>query len=131
MLPERDRTALEDMLAHAREAIEAAQGRRESDLQTDRLFCLAVQHLLAILGEAAGRVSAPTRASLAHIPWGQVIGMRNRLVHGYDSVRADRVWATITLDLPALVHDLETALAPEQAPGGDASADPPRDQPTT
>jgi len=112
MLPERDRTALEDMLAHAEEAVEAAKGRSRSDLEADRFLCLGLQHLIAIVGEAAGRVSPETRAAYPRIPWRPFIRMRNRLIHGYDTVRPHRVWDTVTLDLPPLIRELRTALAP-------------------
>jgi uncharacterized protein with HEPN domain len=45
------------------------------------------------------------------IPWPQVIGMRNRLIHGYNSVDLDILWDTIELDLPPLIAELGKILA--------------------
>ena len=44
------------------------------------------------------------------VPWRQVVGMRNRLVHGYNSVDLDVLWDTIEDDLPPLVAELEKIL---------------------
>ncbi len=106
MLPERDLNALHDMLSHAREAVAAAASRRREDLDTDRFLYLGLQRLAEIIGEAAARVSAPTREQLPEVPWRRAVGMRNRLIHGYDVVEPGVLWDTITLDLPVLVEQL-------------------------
>jgi uncharacterized protein with HEPN domain len=100
---------LRHMLLHAREAIEIAHGRTRADLDADRLLNLALTRLLEIIGEAAARVPPETRADLAGIPWSPIVALRNRLIHGYDSVDFDILWAIITEDLPPLVAALEQA----------------------
>ncbi|MBM3501262.1 MAG: DUF86 domain-containing protein [Armatimonadetes bacterium] len=125
MLPDRDRTALLDMLAHAEEAVKLAEGHERGDLDRNRVLCLAVQHLIAIVGEAAGRVSQETRATYSRIRWRPFIRMRNRFIHGYDTVRPRQVWDTVTLDLPALIYELKAALAPEPRAGDKDADDPP------
>jgi uncharacterized protein with HEPN domain len=47
------------------------------------------------------------------IPWHQTIGMRNRLIHGYFDVGLDRVWDTVTSNLPPLIATLEKIVPPE------------------
>ena len=79
-----DRVALLHMRDHAAEAVENVRGRSRSDLDTDRIFALAMIKLVEIIGEAAGRISQTTRESHPYIPWKQIIGTRHRLVHGYD-----------------------------------------------
>ena len=110
MLPERDMAALEDMLSYSREALALAAGRTREALDADRVLCLALQRLLEIVGEAASRVSPETREHLPDLPWRPAIGMRNRLIHGYDMVDADVVWGTLVVDLPPLVTRLEGVL---------------------
>ena len=44
------------------------------------------------------------------IPWRDIVGMRNRLAHGYGSVDHDILWTVATLDMPNLVRQLEMAL---------------------
>jgi uncharacterized protein with HEPN domain len=68
---------------------------------------LALTRLVEIIGEAANRVSEKTRQKNPQIPWPQIIGMRNRLIHGYDVVDLDLLWDTITNDLPPLVKSLQ------------------------
>jgi len=66
---------------------------------------------LEIIGEAASKVSATGRASQPLIPWTDIVGMRNRLIHGYFDIDTDLVWNTLTEDLVPLLEQLE-AIAP-------------------
>jgi uncharacterized protein with HEPN domain len=81
--------------------------RTRADLDIDRALGLAIIRCLEILGEAASRISVAIRKRYPTIPWPQIIGMRNRLVHGYDIVDYDVVWSTVTEDLPPLITELE------------------------
>jgi uncharacterized protein with HEPN domain len=58
------------------------------------------------VGEAASKISPAVRESLPGVPWFEIIGMRNRLVHGYASVDHDIVWTVVTSDLPSLVREI-------------------------
>ena len=95
------------MLAHAREAVILVQDKVRADLDHDRVLNLALVRLLEVIGEAAGRVSKEKRARHPDIPWTQNIGMRNRLIHGYDSVDNDILWQILSRDLPPLVEALK------------------------
>ena len=66
----------------------------------------AVAYRLSIIGEAAGRVTATTRESLA-LPWRRITGMRHRLVHGYHEVKPAIVWDTVTKDVPPLIAQID------------------------
>jgi uncharacterized protein with HEPN domain len=98
---------LRHMLDHAREAFALVRNRSREDLEADRLLNLALVRLLEIIGEAASRVSAEERTRYPAIPWLQIIGMRNRLIHGYDSIDFDILWQTLVEDLPPLIAALE------------------------
>jgi len=98
------------MLEHAREAVAMARGRRRADLDSDRQFNLALVRLLEIIGEAANRVPEDQRARIPNIPWPQIVGLRNRLIHGYDEVDFDILWQIVSNDLPTLIEVLEAAL---------------------
>ena len=101
------RKTLQQMLDHAREAVTLAQGKAREDLDNDRTFELALARLLEIIGEAADRI--PTEFQMEHpeIEWAQIISFRNRLIHGYDSIDFDIMWAILQSDLPDLVGKLE------------------------
>jgi uncharacterized protein with HEPN domain len=111
MPSQRDRVRLDHMLDHAREAITLTHGKTREDLDNDRVLNLALVRLLEIVGEAAGRVSKQECAQHPDIPWPQIIGMRNRLVHGYDAVDNDVLWQIISQDLPPLVTALEAIVS--------------------
>jgi len=98
------------MLDHAREAAALVRDKIRSDLDSDRVVSLALVRLLEIVGEAAARVSAKTQAACPAIPWREVTGLRNRLIHGYDAVDMDVLWTIVTSDLAPLIAELEDAL---------------------
>jgi uncharacterized protein with HEPN domain len=95
------------MLDHAKEAVELIQGKSRSDLDTNRLLSLALVRLMEILGEAASRVSINTRQQYPDISWPQIVSLRNRLIHGYDTINFDLLWKILTEDLPPLITQLE------------------------
>jgi len=95
------------MLDHTREAMVLVQGKTRADLDSDRLLNLALVRLLEIVGEAANRIPEEERARHAEIPWPQIVSLRNRLIHGYDSVDFDILWQIVTEDLPPLIASLE------------------------
>jgi uncharacterized protein with HEPN domain len=104
------KTALRQILTHAREAVEICQGRKRSDLDSDRLLNLALTRLIEIIGEAAYRVPDSIQIKYPDLPWLQMIGARNRLIHGYDSVDFDILWTIVNHDLPSLIARLESIL---------------------
>ena len=107
-----DDVSLRQMLDHAREAAALAQDLTRTTLEQDRIRLLALLQLLQIIGEAARRVSEARQLQLPQIQWPQIVGLRNRLVHGYDAVDYDTIWAILTSDLPALVAELEKIVPP-------------------
>jgi len=110
MAVNRDRALIKDIIDHASQAVAISGGRRRGDLDTDLQFRYASERLIEIVGEAAGKLSPECRGQQPEIPWNLIIGMRNRLIHGYGEVNLDRLWATLTDDLPQLVSKLKDAL---------------------
>lgn len=101
---------LSQIRSHAREAVEICSGRKRSDLDSDRLLNLGLTRLLEIIGEAANRIPETFQEEHPEIPWMQMIGARNRLIHGYDSVDFDILWNIIQQDLPPLIDKLDILL---------------------
>lgn len=101
-----DHTSVGDMLSHAREAVDLLGKTNREQLEDNRTLQLALTRLIEILGEAANRVSKTTRGRHPEIPWHKIVGMRNRLIHGYDVTDTDILWDTITDDLPPLIEKL-------------------------
>ncbi len=91
----------------AAEAVDAFMaGRNRAELDSNRMLLFAVVRAIEVLGEAAARVSDETRQTAPDIPWNAIVGMRNRLVHGYFNIDADIVWKTVSSEIPALLLKL-------------------------
>ena len=86
---------LRHRLEYVREAIGLMRDKKRADLDTDRTLGLATLRCLEIVGEAASHIPESLRQQHPQIPWPQIIGTRNRLVHGYDLVDYDIIWSTI------------------------------------
>ena len=84
-----DLVSLRHMLDHAQEAVNLTRGRVRGDLDANRLLELSLVRLMEIIGEAASRVSPDFQSRYSHIPWPQIVSLRHRLIHGYDSVDLD------------------------------------------
>ena len=74
---------------------------------------LAILKTVETVGEAAPRVGADTRKAYPEIPWTDIVGMRNRLVHEYSNVNLARVWEAVKRDIPRLIPQLENLVPPE------------------
>jgi uncharacterized protein with HEPN domain len=105
-----DRVRLQHMLDAANEALTFIQGKNRADLDIDRMLLLSLIRELEIIGEAASKISAETRSQNTSIPWQDISGMRNRLIHAYFDVDLDTVWSTVSRDLPTLTAELEKIL---------------------
>ena len=70
----------------------------------------AVVWNLITIGEAAAYVPETVRQTHLEVPWRQIRGMRNRIVHGYDTVDLEIVWKAVRDELPPLVPALERIL---------------------
>lgn len=101
------------MLDHAADAVRFGAGKLPHELKEDRLLSLAIVRLLEIIGEAASRVSPETRSKHPQIPWRATINLRNRLIHGYDTVDFEIVQQIISDDLPPLISQLNSIFSEE------------------
>ncbi len=105
-----DKVLFGDMLDAARKAVRHSNERERADLDSDELYGLAMTRLVEIVGEAASRVSSESRRHVPAIPWQEITGARNRLVHAYADVNLDILWSIISDDLPKLIDELERHL---------------------
>lgn len=102
-----DLIRLTHMLDASKEALGLSAGKTRKDIETERLLNLGLVRLIGIVGEAAAKVSAEGQSEYRNVPWPQIVGMRNRLIHGYDNIDFDILFKTITEDLLPLVAELE------------------------
>ncbi len=94
------------MVEAAERVVTIASSLTRSDLEASRVETLAIVRLLEIVGEAARGVSADSRSRYPEIPWQQLIGTRNRIVHAYFNVDLDIVWRIVDSEFPVLVRQL-------------------------
>lgn len=112
-ISERDAALLLDMVLAARDARAFVADLDEAEFCASRLHQNAVIRSLEVIGEAAGNVAPDVRAVLPMVPWREIIGLRNRLIHGYAEVRLDRIWAIVRDDLAPLIAALEPLIPPD------------------
>ncbi len=101
----------QDYLEHIKEAIGRIQrymsGKDEQTFLSDSLLQDGVIRNLEIIGEAVSKLSPDLKGQYRHVPWGEIAGMRNRLIHGYFAVNLKMVWDTVERVLPEFLTRIE------------------------
>jgi uncharacterized protein with HEPN domain len=103
------------MFDAAKEAASFIQEEERASLDVDRKLVLALMKSIEIIGEAATKITKECQEDLPQIPWPNIIGMRNRLIHAYFDVNLEILWKTVTEDLPGLIDELEKILSSDKA----------------
>ena len=98
---------LRDMLENAQRAIQFVYGMDFKTFSNDEKTLYAVIRAIEIVGEAAAKVPDEVRSNYPRVPWREVKGMRNKLVHNYFGINKEVVWQTVQEDLPELVEALK------------------------
>jgi uncharacterized protein with HEPN domain len=98
----RDGLLLEDIVAAADAVTEFIAGYTAETLETNTLVRSAVVHQLTVIGEAATRLSAELKDEHAAIPWADIKGLRNVVVHNYFGIDWAEVWSAASTDVPVL-----------------------------
>lgn len=101
-----------DSLAAGRAIGGFVAGRSFSDYERNLMLRSAVERQFEILGEALNQASATDEAVLEAVPdLRKIVGLRNRLIHGYDMVDNEIVWRLIHDELPELLQQIEAAIS--------------------
>lgn len=101
-----DKMRLQHMLDAAQEAVSFFDTLKDNSLEHNRLVSQAIVRSIEIVGEAASQISKEYRESHPELPWAQIIGMRNRIVHAYFDIDYTLVENTVKHDLPALIEPI-------------------------
>jgi len=106
----RDRQYLQDIL----DAMEAAESFVENvsfeELEDDQRTQFALQRAFEIIGEATKQLSEEVRDQYPSIPWRDIAGMRDKLIHEYFAVNLEIVWKTVHKDFPRVRPKIQQIL---------------------
>lgn len=109
---EKDKRVLRKLRDHAAAILRYCRACRSlQDFEAESMRVEATVFNLMQIGELAKMsLSDEAKTQLTSIPWKQLYGMRNRIVHGYDGVNMQIVWDTVDEDIPALERELTRIL---------------------
>jgi len=107
---DRDMAVLFDLAHAARLALRYVHGMSLAAFRDDERTQDAVVRRLTILGEAAKRASRDLKASHPTLPWKQMAGMRDIMVHDYERVDLTVVWNVLQNELPSIVTYIDGVL---------------------
>jgi uncharacterized protein with HEPN domain len=102
--------SLRDMAIAARRALGYIENVSKSDFEQDLEKQDSITYRILVLGEASKRLSAEFRESYSDIPWRQIAGMRNMLVHEYDQIDLEVLWDVLQNNIPNLLERLDEIL---------------------
>ena len=101
---------LNDILEKIEDIGAFIEGMGYEDLETDKKTQYAVIRCLEVIGEAAKKIPNKSREKHSGIPWQEISGMRDKLIHEYFGVDLNTVWDTIQEDLQPLKEAVENLL---------------------
>ncbi len=99
-----------DMIKFSENVLSYTSGMDQATFVADTLTYDATLRNLELIGEAATHVPNTVRDAYPAIPWRAIIGVRNRLAHGYLSMNEDLIWSMIQDAVPKLLPELENLL---------------------
>ncbi len=102
---------LEDIVAAASRIGRFVAGLNHAAFMENEEKQSAIFGQVIIIGEAATRLPESFLDAHSEVPWRQMMGMRNRIVHGNDEIDWDIVWPVAVDEIPALIHLLSPLLA--------------------
>jgi uncharacterized protein with HEPN domain len=87
------------------------EGKTFNDLVGNRMLALSIMKDIEIIGEAAGKISNDLKKEFPVVPWADITGMRNRLIHSYFDIDMEIVWKTAIEDVPLLKNKITEILS--------------------
>ena len=111
----REELYLRDIIEAADHIAQFIAGFERAGFQGSELVRSAVVQKLAVIGEAAARVTDELKARYPEVPWPKIVAFRNILVHAYFGTDWDEVWRAATRESPALRSQIASILRTEFA----------------
>ncbi|MBD2593288.1 DUF86 domain-containing protein [Nostoc spongiaeforme FACHB-130] len=110
MTANRDLESLIDIHHYSQNAISFVSGITKVEFVEDQKTIAAVMYAIAVMGEATKRLSTEFREQHSYLPWKELAGLRDRLVHDYKNIDLDILWDVVSVEIPALLVSLEPLL---------------------
>ena len=117
MLLDDDLTRLRHIRDAAKEGLGYVAGLDVEDFRKRRPLQHSVVRCIKIFGEATARLSAELKESNAFVPWQDMVGMRNRVIHAYFDIDIDVVWKTAKEDFPVLLTEVDRLTSAQEEAG--------------
>lgn len=109
-MPRDDAARVRDIVEACDRIVKATRGLDRESFAENDLAIRAVLYDFAVIGEAAKGVSPGLRAAHGEIPWSEMAGMRDVVIHQYFGVDADIVWRAATVSVPRVSARLRTII---------------------
>ena len=109
----RDQQRFNDILEALDWIAKAISGRTEIEFLADETLCYAVAQRLTVIGEAVARLTPEIKARHNSVPWPDIVGLRNMLVHEYFGIYWPLVWQTAVDHAPVLRAQVAEILTAE------------------
>jgi uncharacterized protein with HEPN domain len=110
----RDLESLIDIDYYGRNIISFVSAMTQAEFAADQKTIAAVMYAIAIMGEATKRLSDEFREQHPQLPWRELAGLRDRLVHDYRNIDLDILWDVVLVEVPALLVSLEPLLPKQE-----------------
>lgn len=104
---------LEDIISAAGAIAQFIQNQTGQSFEGNQMLRSAVTHQLTVIGEAVARLSPELRNRHPDVPWSDIRGLRNIVVHNYFGIDWAEVWRTASKEVPPLRNQVATILRSE------------------
>jgi uncharacterized protein with HEPN domain len=105
---------VQDMLERIESISQLVNHLSFEDVQNNPILAKAILFDLLVIGEASANIDEAIIVKYSEINWGDIIGMRNIVIHQYFRISLEILWDTIKNDLPTLKQQLQNLLESEQ-----------------
>ncbi len=102
------------MLKAAQGLASSLRGLTFAQYASDENLRMATERRIEIIGKAARRISTERKESHPEIPWRLIVDQRNVLIHAYDEIDNERIWALAEKDIPRLAQQLTALVPPDE-----------------
>ncbi|MBD2314044.1 DUF86 domain-containing protein [Desertifilum sp. FACHB-1129] len=110
MTTNRDIESVIDIYHYGQSIVSFVSGMNQQEFVNDQKTIAAVMYGIAVMGEATKRLSDNFRKQHPELPWRELAGLRDRLVHDYKNIDLDILWDVVSVEIPALLVSLEPLL---------------------